>query len=148
MDMYTIVKALHIISMTAWMAGMFYLPRLFAYHAGVRKQSGENNIFKVMERRLLKAIMTPAMIATWGFGLWLVMSSGLGGPGNPAPWLTYKLALVLAMSGLHGYFAGCVRRFAKDENKKKPRFYKIINELVTVVFVAIVLLVVLKPFSG
>jgi protoporphyrinogen IX oxidase len=148
MEIYAVIKALHIISMTAWMAGMFYLPRLLSYHAGVRKQSGENVIFKVMERRLLKAIMTPAMIATWALGLWLVISSGLGGPANPAPWLTYKLALVLAMSGLHGYFASCVRSFANDANTKSPRFYKIINELVTVIFIGIVLLVVLKPFSG
>ncbi len=146
MDSYSIVKALHIISMTAWMAGMFYLPRLFAYHAGVRKQSGENVIFKVMERRLLKAIMNPAMIATWGFGLWLTVTAGFGGPNNPAPWLTYKILLVLGMSALHGYFAGCVRRFSNDANTKTPRFYKIINEMVTVIFIGIVLLVVLKPF--
>ena len=148
MELYPIVKALHIISMTAWMAGMFYLPRLFAYHAGVRKQSGENVIFKVMERRLLKAIMTPAMIATWGFGLWLTMITGFGAPGNAAPWLTYKLALVLGMSGLHGYFAGCARKFAKDANTKSTKFYKIINELVTVIFIIIVVLVVLKPFTN
>ncbi len=146
MENYAIVKALHIISMTAWMAGMFYLPRLFSYHAGVNPRSPESLMFKVMERRLLKAIMTPAMMMTWGFGLWLVVITGYGSPEHPAHWLAAKLVLVLAMSGLHGYFAGCVRRFTNDQNTKKPRFYKIINETVTVIFAAIVLLVVTKPF--
>lgn len=143
---YLIAKALHIISFTAWMAGMFYLPRLFAYHAGVRAQSAESILFKVMERRLLKAIINPAMIATWAAGIWLVVITGYGSPENPAKWLTYKLVLVLALSALHGYFTGCVRRFAQDKNTKTPRFYKIINEVVTILFVGIVFLVVLKAF--
>ena len=146
MEMYPIVKALHIMSMTAWMAGMFYLPRLFVYHAGVRPHSNESTLFKVMERRLLKAIMNPAMIVTWGLGLWLVIITGYGTPQNPAQWLMAKLVLVLLMSGLHGYFSGCVRRFSRDQNTKTPRFYKVINEMVTLVFIGIVLLVVFKPF--
>jgi protoporphyrinogen IX oxidase len=144
MDYYLIAKALHIISFTAWMAGMFYLPRLFAYHAGVKKHSSENLLFKVMEGRLLRVIMTPAMIATWAFGIWLVIITGYGGPNNPAPWLMIKLVLVLALSGLHGFFSACARKFARDENTRSIRFYKIINELVTIIFVAIVFLVVLK----
>jgi protoporphyrinogen IX oxidase len=146
MEYYLLIKALHIISFTAWMAGMFYLPRLFAYHASVKKHSSENLLFKVMEGRLLRAIMNPAMIATWAFGIWLVVITGYGSPDNPAPWLMYKAILVLALSALHGYFSGCARRFARDENTRSIRFYKIINEMVTGIFVVIVLLVVLKPW--
>jgi putative membrane protein len=145
MDTYLIAKALHIISFTAWMAGMFYLPRLMAYHAGVAAQSPESALFKIMERRLLKAIMTPAMIATWGFGIWLVAITGFGGPGTGG-WIHAKIVLVLALSGLHGFFSACRKKFDRDENTRSPRFYKIINEVATVLFVAIVLLVVLKPF--
>ncbi len=146
MEYYLLAKALHIISFTAWMAGMFYLPRLMAYHAGAKLQSSENLLFKVMERRLLKAIMNPAMIATWVFGIWLVIITKYGSPQNPANWLMIKLVLVLALSGLHGFFASCVRKFANDENARSSRFYKIINEVVTAIFVGIVLLVVLKSF--
>jgi putative membrane protein len=145
MDTYLLAKSLHIISFTAWMAGMFYLPRLMAYHAGVAAQSPESALFKIMERRLLKAIMTPAMIATWGFGIWLVVITGFGGPGTGG-WIHAKIVLVLALSGLHGFFSACRKKFDRDENTRSPRFYKIINEVVTVIFVAIVLLVVLKPF--
>jgi putative membrane protein len=144
MDYYLIAKALHIISFTAWMAGMFYLPRLMAYHAGVPHNGPEAKIFRVMERRLLKAIMNPAMIATYGFGIWLVVITGYGSPQNPAKWLMVKIILVLLLSALHGYFSGCVRKLANGQNTKSPRFYKIINEVVTIIFVAIVLLVVLK----
>lgn len=145
MEYYLLAKALHIMSFTAWMAGMFYLPRLFAYHAGVPKNSSENTLFKVMERRLLRAIINPAMIATWGFGIWLVIITGYGSPTNPAQWLMVKIGLVLALSALHGYFARCRRKFNRDENKHSPRFYKILNEGVTLLFIGIVLLVVLKP---
>ena len=146
MQYYLLSKALHIISFTAWMAGMFYLPRLFVYHAGAKKNSSENLLFKVMERRLLRAIMNPAMIATWLFGIWLVVITGYGSPANPAKWLTYKLILVLSLSALHGFFAGCYKKFSRDENTRSIRFYKIINEVVTIIFVGIVLLVVLKAF--
>ena len=146
MDYYSIAKALHIIAFTSWMAGLLYLPRLFVYHASVAKGSPESEIFKVMERRLLKAIMNPAMILTWALGIYMVVQSGYGGPDNPAPWLHVKLLLVLIMSGLHGFFAGCMKKFAVDANTRSHRFYRIINEVVTIVFIAIVLLVVLKPF--
>ena len=143
---YPIVKALHLVAMTAWMAGMFYLPRLLAYHAGVKKGSAESNIFKVMERRLLKIIIVPAMLATWVFGIALVILTGYGTPQNPAQWLEAKVVLVLVMSGLHGFLSSSVRKFNRDANTKTPRFYKIINEMITVIFVIIVFLVVLKPF--
>jgi protoporphyrinogen IX oxidase len=146
MEYYLIAKALHIIAFTSWMAGMFYLPRLLAYHAGVTQSSNESQLFKVMERRLLKAIMTPAMIATWVIGVWLVIITGYGGPNNPAPWLMVKIIAVLALSGLHGFFAGCVRKFAQNANTHSTLFFKVINELVTVIFVGVVFLVVLKQF--
>lgn len=146
MEYYFIAKALHIVAFTSWMAGMFYLPRLLAYHAEVAVASPEAEKFKIMERRLLRVIMTPAMIATWLAGIWLVVITGYGGPSNPAAWLSVKLVLVLALSGLHGFFAGSVRRFAQGQNQKTPRFYKIVNELVTILFVAIVFLVVIQPF--
>lgn len=146
MDYYSIAKMLHIIAFTSWMAGMFYLPRLLAYHAEVAATSPESQTFKIMERRLLRIIMNPAMVATWGFGIWMVVMSGYGGPDNPAPWLHVKLLLVLTMSGLHGFFAGCIKKFARDANQKSARFYKVINELVTIIFVAIVYMVVIKPF--
>jgi putative membrane protein len=145
-DRYHVLLALHLISMTAWMAGMFYLPRLLAYHASVKAGSAESNLFKVMERRLLKAIIVPAMLATWVFGISLVVVTGYGSPQNPAHWLMAKVALVLVMSGLHGFLSGSVRKFSRDANRKSSRFYKIINELITVIFVVIVFLVVLKPF--
>lgn len=145
MDHYLLIKALHVMSFTSWMAGLFYLPRLLAYHASVATGSGEDTLLQVMERRLLGIIMRPAMIATWVFGVWLVIITGYGGPGTPAPWLHYKLVLVLVLSGLHGYFASGVRAFAKQRNTKTSRFYKIINEAVTLLFVAIVLLAVTKP---
>ena len=145
-EYYPILKALHIVSMTAWMAGMFYLPRLLAYHAGVAADSPESAIFKVMERRLLKVIILPAMIATWVFGISLVVVTGYGSPANPAQWLMAKVALVLVMSGLHGFLSVSARKLANGTNTRSPRFYKIINELITVIFVAIVFLVVLKPF--
>lgn len=146
MNLYLVVKTLHIISFTAWMAGMFYLPRLFAYHADELKGSRTSQQFKIMERRLLKAIMTPAMTATWIFGIWLVVITKYGSPENPANWLMAKLALVLAMSGLHGFFAATVKKFANDTNTRSARSYKIINESVTLLFMGIVALVMLKPF--
>ena len=140
--LYASVKALHIISVIAWMAGMLYLPRLFVYHAEAPTGSPQSETFKVMERRLLKAIMTPAMIATWIFGLWLAVEGGWFRSG----WLHGKLALVIALSGLHGYLAATIRRFANDANTRNPRFYRVLNEVPTVIMIGIVILVVVKPF--
>jgi putative membrane protein len=140
--LYAWVKALHIISVIAWMAGMLYLPRLFVYHAEVPTGSPQSETFKVMERRLLKAIMNPAMMATWIFGLWLAVEGSWFRSG----WLHGKLALVIALSGLHGYLAATVRRFANDANTRNPRFYRVLNEVPTVIMIGIVILVVVKPF--
>ena len=140
--LYLWLKALHIISLIAWMAALLYLPRLFVYHTGVAAGSEASEIFKVMERRLLKAIMTPAMIATWVFGLWLAYEGRL----FTAPWLHAKIALVVVLSGIHGMMAKWVREFAQDRNTRSTRFYRIANEGPTILMVLIVLLVVLKPF--
>ena len=139
---YEWVKALHIISVIAWMAGMLYLPRLFVYHCSAPVGSVQSETFKVMERRLLRAIINPAMIATWVFGLWLVWQGNLLREG----WLHAKLALVIVMSGVHGMLARYRRDFAADQNRHSEKFYRIINEVPTLLMIAIVLLAVLKPF--
>lgn len=140
--LYLWLKVLHIISVIAWMAAMFYLPRLFVYHAEAGPGTPQSETFKVMEQRLLKAIMTPAMISSWIFGLWVAYEGGFFSSG----WLHAKLTLVLVMSGLHGYLARCVRQFAADANTHSSRHYRIVNEVPTVLMVLIVILVVIKPF--
>lgn len=140
--MYLWLKSFHIVAMVAWMAALLYLPRLFVYHAGVPAGSPQSETFKVMERRLLKAIMTPAMIATWALGLWLAWDGGWLRSG----WLHAKLVLVLALSALHGVMAGAVRRFAADQNTRSTTYYRVLNEVPTVALVLIVILVVVKPF--
>jgi putative membrane protein len=143
--MYLWLKALHIIAVIAWMAGMLYLPRLFVYHAGATPGSELSETFKVMERRLLKLIINPAMIATWVFGLALIWLMGKDAFFQ-AGWLHTKLILVLVMSGLHGYFARLVKQFAADRNRHRPIFYRIVNEIPTVLLILIVALAVVKPF--
>jgi putative membrane protein len=140
--LYAWLKVLHIVSLIAWMAGMLYLPRLFVYHAEAEAGSAQSETFKVMERRLLKAIMNPAMISTWVFGFWLAIEGGWFSAG----WLHAKLALVIAMSGLHGYLAATTKRFAADRNTKSARFYRVLNEVPTLIMIGIVILVVVKPF--
>ena len=139
---YLWIKAAHVIAVIAWMAGMLYLPRLFVYHCDAPRGSPQSETFKVMERRLLKAILNPAMIAAWGLGLYLAWSGGFFSSG----WLHVKLALVLAMSGVHGYFASSVRRFAEDRNTVTARTWRMVNEIPTVLMIGIVLLVIVKPF--
>jgi len=141
---YQLVKVGHIVAVVAWRAGMLYLPRLFVYHADAAPGSDKSETFKVMERRLLKAILNPAMAATWVFGLALAWGGGF----LAAPWLHAKLGLVVVLSGLHGYLAGLTRAFATDRNSHPARFYRILNEGPTVLLILIVFLVVLKPFSG
>ena len=143
--MYLYLKALHLIAVIAWMAGMLYLPRLFVYHASAKPGSEQSETFKVMERRLLKFIMTPAMIATWLLGIALIWLMGKDAF-LQAGWLHTKLVLVLAMSGLHGYFSGLAKQFAFDRNPRTPKFYRIVNEIPTVLLILIVLLAVVKPF--
>ena len=140
--MYLWLKALHIIAVISWMAGMLYLPRLFVYHCAAALGSPQSETFKVMERRLLRLIINPAMIATWVLGLWLAWDAGLWHVG----WLHAKIALVIGLSAVHGFFARCVKDFAADRNTRSPRFYRIINEVPTVLMIVIVILVVVKPF--
>ena len=136
------IKAFHVISVIAWMSGMFYLPRLFVYHTETMPGSPDSERFKVMERRLLKAIINPAMVATWVFGLTLAFLTGV----YEEHWFQAKFALVIIMSGLHGYFVGRVRAFAEDRNDKSARFYRILNEVPPLLMVFIVILVIVQPF--
>jgi putative membrane protein len=139
---YEWLKAFHVIAVIAWMAGMLYLPRLFVYHCEAEPGSKQSETFKVMERRLLKAIINPAMIATWLLGLWLAWRGGW----FAAAWLHGKLALVLGLSAAHGFFAKWVKDFAADRNRHSQKFYRIINEVPTVLMILIVILAVVKPF--
>jgi len=141
-DPYLWLKAFHVVAVIAWMAAMLYLPRLLVYHAAAERGSVQSETFKVMERRLLKAIMTPAMIATWVLGLTLAWQGGW----FKAGWLHGKLLLVLALSAVHGMLAGHVRRFARDGNVRPTRYFRILNEVPTVLMIAIVILVIVKPF--
>ena len=140
--LYLWIKAAHVIAVIAWMAGMLYLPRLFVYHCAAEPGSPQSETFKVMERRLLKAIINPAMVATWVFGLWLAYEGGWFKSG----WLHGKLLLVLILSGVHGLFARWVKDFAADRNTHSQKFYRIINELPTLLMIGAVILVILKPF--
>lgn len=139
---YPWAKAIHILAVVSWMAGMLYLPRLFVYHVDAEKGSVQSETFKVMERRLLRGIINPAMIVTWVFGLWLAWKIF----GFQGGWLHAKIGLVLLLSGVHGYLAGAVRKFAEDRNEKPARHWRIVNEIPTLLMIAIVILVVVKPF--
>ncbi|POR45472.1 protoporphyrinogen oxidase HemJ [Bosea sp. 685] len=140
--MYEWIKAFHVMAVIAWMASMLYLPRLMVYHAEAQTGSIQSETFKIMERRLLKGIMTPSMIVTWILGLYLAWS-GFGFKGG---WLHGKILLVFILSGIHGYLVGRVRAFAEDRNLKSARFYRIINEVPAVLMALIVILVIVKPF--
>ena len=140
--MYLWLKAFHVIAVIAWMAGMLYLPRLFVYHCAAEAGSQQSETFKVMERRLLRAIINPAMIVTWVLGLWLAWEGGFFKSG----WLHGKLLLVLILSGVHGLFARWVRHFGLDRNSHSSKFYRIINEVPTILLVGIVILAVVEPF--
>jgi len=142
LDMYEWIKALHVIAVIAWMAGMLYLPRLFVYHCKAEAGSKQSETFKVMELRLLRAIINPAMIVTWLAGLYLAWA----GHWYVAGWFHVKFLLVLLLSGVHGFLARAVRDFAADRNQRSQKFYRIINEVPTVLMIAIVILVVVKPF--
>ena len=140
--MYEWIKALHVIAVIAWMAGMLYLPRLFVYHCVAEVGSTQSETFKVMERRLLKGIINPSMTLAWILGLYLAWS-GFAFKGG---WLHGKILLALVLSGIHGYLVGRVRAFAEDRNDKSARFYRILNEVPAVIMAAIVILVIVKPF--
>ena len=136
--------AFHILAVIAWMSGMLYLPRLFVYHAETKVGSESSERFKVMERRLLRGITNPAMIAVWILGPLLAWLTGA----YLDTWLEIKFVLVVIMSGMHGFFVRCWRDFEADRNTRSPRFYRIVNEVPAVLMVCIVILVVVKPFGG
>ncbi len=140
--MYEWIKALHVIAVISWMAGRLSLPRLFVYHCEAQIGSKQSETFKVMERRLLKAIINPAMIVTWLAGLWLAWRGGW----YVAGWFHVKFLLVLILSAVHGFFAARVRDFADDKNARSQKFYRVINEVPTILRSAIVILVIVKPF--
>lgn len=139
---YLWVKSVHVMAVIAWMAGMFYLPRLFIYHCDSPKGSQQSETFKVMERRLRDIIMNPAMIIAWVLGMWLAWKGNFLLDG----WFHAKLAAVLLLSAAHGYFSVAVRRFADDRNTVSARHWRMINEIPTLLMVAIVILVIVKPF--
>src|SRR5581483_1441618 len=140
--MYLWLKALHIIAVISWMAGLLYLPRLFVYHTTAAAGSEQSETFKTMELRLLRFIMTPAMKATWLFGLALVFTGGWLAAG----WLQVKLVLVLAMTLMHGRMSHWQADFQHDRNRRTQKFFRIANEIPTLLMIAIVILAVVKPF--
>jgi putative membrane protein len=136
------VKAAHLVAVIAWMAALLYLPRLMVYHADSAVGSATSETFKVMERRLFRAIATPAMLAAWGFGLWLAIATRAWEEG----WFHAKLACVLCLTAFHAMCGVWVKRFADDRNRRGVRFYRLVNELPTVLMIAIVVLVIVRPF--
>ena len=136
------IKTLHVIAVITWMAGIFYLPRLFVYHAAATSDSEVSETFKIMERRLLRTIMNPSMIAAWVFGVWAAVLGGYFAQG----WLHAKLLLVIAMTVFHGALARWRRAFETDENTHSERFFRIANEVPTVLIISIVILAVVRPF--
>ena len=142
MEIYLWIKAFHVVAVIAWMAGMLYLPRLFVYHAMQVPGSEVSETFKIMERRLLRFIMNPAMIASFGLGGWLIMIN----PGLlEQPWMQYKVVALVFMTGVHAALSRWRRFFAIDKNTFSPRFFKVINEVPTVLMIIIVVLAILKP---
>jgi len=137
------IKAFHIIAVIAWMAGVLYLPRLFVYHVASKPGSEQSETFKVMERRLLRYITTPAMVVSWIFGLILAFSVVNW---SEAGWFHAKLLLVVILSGFTGLLGKWTKDFAADRNTRSQRFYRIANEVPTLLMIAIVILAVVKPF--
>jgi len=142
---YRYLIAFHLIFAFAWMAGMFYLPRLYVYHAEIGPHTPQSETFKVMERRLLRLIINPAMIGTWLFGLTMIFGAGIVDL-STAGWLHVKLMLLLILSAFHGYLARWRRDFEHDRNKHSPKFYRTVNEIPTVLLIGIVLMAVVRPF--
>jgi putative membrane protein len=141
---YLWAKAFHIVFSIAWMAGLLYLPRLFVYHCEAESGSGRSEMLKVMERRLLRAIMVPAMVAVFISGAWLLVVPGV--IDWSAGWIYMKLSFVVGLAVSHGMMTRWYRAFASDRNKRPQRFYRVVNEVPTVLMIGIVILVVVKPF--
>ena len=142
-DAYLWIKALHIIAVISWMAGLLYLPRLFIYHTDAPVDSVQSETFKVMEQRLIRLIMNPAMMITWVLGLYLAWSVY----GFSGGWLHAKIALVIALTVTHVYFSRSAKAFGRDANRRPARHWRLMNEVPTVLMIVIVILVVVKPFG-
>ncbi|NVN85901.1 MAG: protoporphyrinogen oxidase HemJ [Rhodopseudomonas sp.] len=140
--LYPWLKALHVIAVISWMAGILYMPRLFVYHCDAEIGSKQSETFKIMERRLYKAIMTPAMIVAWIVGLYIAWDRQF----FAEPWFHGKLAMVVAMTAIHFFLGHSVKAFAADKNRHGHKFYRIINEVPTLLMIFVVLLVIVKPF--
>ncbi|WP_183804305.1 protoporphyrinogen oxidase HemJ [Mycoplana azooxidifex] len=141
-NLYLWLKALHIVAVISWMAGLLYLPRLFIYHSDAARGSEASETFKVMERRLYRVIMNPAMMLTWLLGLYLAWSVY----GFHGGWLHGKLVLVLLLTGVHVFFGRSVKAFARDDNRITARQWRFLNEMPALLMIAIVMLAVVKPF--
>lgn len=141
-NLYLWIKALHLIAVMSWMAALLYMPRLFIYHTDAAPGSEQSETFKMMEQRLLKVIMNPAMMITWGLGLYLAWSVY----GFQGGWLHVKLLLVLLLTGVHMLFSRAVRAFARDENTRSARYWRLMNEAPTLLMILIVIMAVVKPF--
>jgi protoporphyrinogen IX oxidase len=139
---YLWVKALHVIAVISWMAGLLYLPRLFVYHTTVTAGSATSETFKIMERRLVKAIMTPAMVLAWVLGLAMAVDGGL----FRQPWFHGKLLAVVGLTASHLFLVRCKTAFAEDRNRYSQKFFRVLNEVPTLLMIAIVILVIVKPF--
>lgn len=139
---YPWIKALHVIAVISWMAGMLYLPRLFVYHAAAKTRSDVSEQFKIMELKLLKIIINPAMIVTWGCGLWLMFSGFVA----LEIWFIVKFVFVLVLSGFHGVLSKGQKRFAADENTKTEKQWRYLNEVPTLLMIGIVIMVIVRPF--
>jgi putative membrane protein len=142
MNLYLALKALHIIAVISWMVGLLYLPRLFVYHVE-NNNSESTRVFKVMERRLMKIIMNPAMIVTWLTGLSILWVQGFNTIFSL--WLLIKFLFVIILSGYHGFLSKCLKDFALDRNTKTSKFFRFINEIPTIILIIIVFLVIFKP---
>jgi len=141
---YLWVKAVHVIAIISWMAGLLYLPRLFVYHTTAKPRSESSETFKIMERRLIKAIMTPAMVLAWALGLVMAVDGGLFSQG----WFHIKLLCVVGMTAAHFFLARCKDDFAEDRNIRSEKFYRVINEVPTLLMIVIVIVVIVKPAFG
>jgi len=141
-NLYLWIKALHLIAVMSWMAALLYMPRLFIYHTDAAPGSEQSETFKMMEQRLLKVIMNPAMMITWGLGLYLAWSVY----GFQGGWLHVKLLLVVLLTGVHMMFSRAVRAFARDENTRSARYWRLMNEAPTLLMILIVIMAVVKPF--
>ena len=143
MNYYLLFKSLHLIAVISWMAGLLYLPRIFVYHAENNTEKNTSEIFKIMERRLMFYIMTPAMILSWFFGIFLILINEISITLNL--WIQTKLFLVVLLTIYHLFLGYCLRKFALDENKKSAKFFRIINEIPTILLILIIFVIIYKP---